>query len=111
MSLDFYLDLECESCGVGIHESFNITHNLGAMAREAGVYECLWYPEDNEYLTADNVIIALERGLDRLRTNPEKFKEFDAPNGWGTYKHFLPFVEEVLAACRKSPSASISVSR
>ena len=50
-------------------------------------------------------------GLEKLQNNREHFETFNSPNGWGTYEHFVPFVEEILNNCRKFPDAKIEVSR
>ena len=89
----------------------NITHNLGKMAREAGVYEAMWRPEELGIKTAAQLISPLRAGLERLRADPEGFRKFDAPNGWGRYEHLLEFVEKYLSACEQNPDAEVSVSR
>jgi len=91
--------------------SSNITHNLGKMAREAGIYEHLWRPEEIGITKAEQLIKPLEEGLALLQREPDHFKQFDAPNGWGRYEHFVPFVQQYLDACRENPDADISVSR
>lgn len=111
--------------------SANITHNLNTMADEAGIYEALWRPhrlrsgynipdgdhesewkfEDACNITASEIIPLLEKGLADLKARPEHFKQFDSPNGWGTYVHFVPFVEEYLNACKQYPDATVIVSR
>lgn len=48
----------------------NITHNLGRMAIEAGLYAVLWEPETRGWVLAKDLIASLERGLARLRLNP-----------------------------------------
>ena len=45
------------------------------------------------------IVPILRAGLALLRSDPDRFKQFNASNGWGLYKHFVPFVEECLAAC------------
>ncbi len=148
MSLDFYLegperDIDCECNGCGnkhthreTEEFFskNITHNLGRMASEAGVYMPLWRPtqfvattEDRERIAAieadggwhkareyertlrhakgRDLVDALRKGLADLKARPEHYEQFNAVNGWGLYKHFVPFVEECLAACEEHPDA------
>ena len=67
---------------IEVYES-NITHNLSGMAREAGIYECLWRPEEIGITKAEQLIKPLEEGLALLKREPEHFKKFDAPNGWG----------------------------
>ncbi|MCP4645815.1 MAG: hypothetical protein GY851_35545 [bacterium] len=112
MSLDFYLETPtCPTCGHSA-EVFDadITSNLGAMAREAGIYEALWHPNEHGYTTAKELIEPLRKGLDQLLGNPEYFKSFDAPNGWGLYEHFVPFVQRCLAACQEHPTAVVRTS-
>ena len=121
MSLDFYLinpeptEVQCPYCE---HKSLekrrlysgNITHNLGEMAREAGIYEHLWRPESFGIKTAKELIEPLEKGLDRLYSDPNYYYKFNAENSWGLYKHFVPFVEEVLKACEEFPEAEVKTS-
>lgn len=94
----------------------NITHNLGKMAGKVKVgksslYEYLWRPEELNIKQAGELIKPLREGLKKLKANPEKYKKFDSPNGWGLYIHFVPFVEKYLTACEENPDASIEVSR
>lgn len=111
--------------------SANITHNLGKMAAEAGIYEALWRPhrlkesynipeddhqaewkfEEENVTTAKEIIPLLENGLADLKTRPEHFEKFNSPNGWGMYEHFVPFVEKYLEACKEYPDTIIEVSR
>ena len=109
MSLDIYFTgKQTEDVTLA---DFNITHNLNRMAQEAGIYKVLWRPEEIGIKKAKQMIKPLEKGLEKLKEDPEYFKKFDSPNGWGTYKHFVPFVEEVLDACKKYPHSKVSVSR
>ena len=89
----------------------NITHNLGEMASKAGIYKALWRPEEINAEKAQDIIELLEVGLTDLKNRPEYFEQFNSPNGWGMYEHFVPFVEEYLKACKEYPKALIEVSR
>lgn len=108
----------------------NITHNLRTMAEEAGIYNALWRPyrlkkdyvnpfdyiaegrfEDQQTIQASELIESLEKGLADLKARPEHFEQFNSPNGWGMYEHFVPFVEKYLNACKEYPEAIVSVSR
>lgn len=108
----------------------NITHNLGSMANEAGIYKALWRPymlkesyvpiedyheelkyEDSVEVRAYEIIPIIEKGLEDMKARPEHYKTFDSPNGWGTYVHFIPFIEQYLSACKEFPQAIVSVSR
>ena len=89
----------------------NITHNLGKMAYEAGIYEALWRPEEIGKIKASEIVELLEKGLADLKARPEHFVKFNSPNGWGMYERFVPFVEKYLEACKEYPDAIIEVSR
>lgn len=91
--------------------SSNITHNLGKMAKEAGIYQHLWRPEELRIKTAGELIEQLEVGLAKLKADPKKYEAFNAENGWGLYEHFVPFVEEYLQACKENPDSLIEISR
>ena len=103
MSLDVYL--------TNTVHSGNITHNLGKMAKEAGLYEALWCPEESGYWIAKQLIPVLDKGLWELKMNPEKYEKFNAENGWGVYENLVDFVEEYLKACRLFPDADVGASR
>ena len=67
--------------------------------------------EDENKVFAKEIIEILEKGLKKLKSRPEYFKRFDSPNGWGTYKYFVPFVEKYLKACKEYPEAIVRVDR
>lgn len=107
MSLDVYL----EAMRTTTVYQANITHNLGRMAEEAGIYLYLWRPEEVGVTSAADLIEPLTRGLALLKAEPDRFRAFDSPNGWGRYEHFVPFVEAYLTACKENPDAKVSASR
>lgn len=110
MSLDFYLQYECDGNEIIVFDS-NITHNLTEMADKAGIYYALWRPEEKGYKIAKDIISILEEGLKNLKEKPDMFKKYSSPNGWGIYEHFVPFVEDVYKNCLQYPNALIKVSR
>ena len=107
MSLDVSLEARRT---VDVYEA-NITHNLGGMAEEAGIYKHLWRPEELNIVLAAELVEPLTKGLKLLKSDPKRFEKFNASNGWGMYEHFVPFVEEYLKACEENPYAVVSVSR
>ena len=131
MSLDVYLKDPTASYDTNPLYDANITHNLGEMAREAGIYEALWRPhrlvegydideknhtaewefENSVKIKAKDIIEIIEKGLNELKAKPEYFKQFDSPNGWGIYDHFVPFVEKYLKALKKYPEAIVKTCR
>lgn len=111
--------------------SANITHNLGTMAGEAGLYEVLWRPhrlkegynisnddykaeckfEDENIIIAKELIEPLREGLHKLKLDPDKYKAFNPDNGWGDYDGLVNFVEKYLNACYKYPNATVNTDR
>lgn len=90
--------------------SANITHNLGKMARVAGVYTPMWHPEEIEIAHAEQLIAPLQDGLSCLRSDPGTFKAYNPENGWGNYEGLVSFVERYLAACKEYPNAEVHTS-
>lgn len=107
MSLDVYLTA-VKSCTVF---DANITHNLNRMAEAAAIYKHLWRPEEIGITKAAQLIEPLKAGLALMKSDPERFRAFNASNGWGTYEQFIPWIEKYLAACEENPDASVSISR
>lgn len=107
MSLDVYLKVVAPTT---IYTA-NITHNLGKMAEEAGIYYLLWKPEAVGVTTAKQLIEPLTAGLALLESDPERFRKFNPENGWGSYEGLVGFVREYLAACKENPDATVDVWR
>lgn len=89
----------------------SITHNLGAMARAAGIYQVLWRPEEIGITTAAELIVPLKEGYNTLSQDPEKFEEFNPKNGYGSYSVFRNFVHNYWQACTLYPEAIVSACR
>jgi hypothetical protein len=107
MSLDVYLVAED---GEALYTS-NITHNLGRMAEVAGIYECVWRPDESGFTKAGQLREPLRVALADMVTRPSYYEQFNAPNGWGKLEHFLLFCAKYLEACIAHPEASVDVSR
>jgi hypothetical protein len=107
MSLSVYLTktMPCQ-----VYQS-NITHNLNAMAEEAGIYKHLWRPEEIGITNAEELIQPLQAGLDLLLSDPTRFEKHNPLNGWGSYAGFVGFVQGYLKACKKHPDATVEASR
>ena len=104
MSLDIYID--------GSDASLNVTHNLGAMAREASIYTEVWHPEEVGITQVSQMIPVLISGLKLLESDPGRFKIHNPGNGWGDYDNFVQFLSDYLIECVISdPSAAIRASR
>ena len=123
MSLDFYLEerelttreCTCRDCGdkhaaqpyaAQLFHS-NITHNLGSMFNEAGVYGILWRGDGR---VAGAVVEQLEVAYRVMLDDPPRFEKFNAKNGWGLYEHAVPFLADVIRACREHPEGVLRCS-
>ena len=97
--------------------SSNITHNLGAMAREVKLsndktlYDILWRPEEHGFYFAREISELLDEGWNILLSDPEKYKRYNPENGWGSYEGLCDFVYRYRNACWDNPEAELSVSR
>jgi hypothetical protein len=118
MSLGVWLKTSkpaCECCGREAEENevfdANITHNLTTMAEKAGIYNHIWRPEEIGISKAGELIEPIKKGLADMKERPEYYRQFDSPNGWGLYIHFVPWIEKYLEACKKWPEADIGISR
>lgn len=107
MSLDVYLT---DETGEEVY-SANITHNLNKMADAAGIYECLWRPDEHGITTARQIIEPLSCGLAKLATDKTKYEEFNPENGWGSWERFVHWCARYLQACRDNPDALVRVCR
>lgn len=113
MSLDVYLSglsQDGKRSAFSVY-SANITHNVGMMADQAGIYDCLWRPEEHNITRAKQLIEPLEKGICLLATQKARFEKFNATNGWGTWTNLLLFCASYLQACRDYPDAYVEVSR
>lgn len=110
MSLDVYLDYYCDGNDVEVFGA-NVTHNLGKMASGAGIYQACWRPEEIGATKASDIAPILAKGLEKLKADPGRFEAMNPANGWGSYEHFVLWVESYLAACQKFPNAKLRVSR
>lgn len=113
MSLDVDL-MVTKPCSVF---SWNVTHNLGEMARQVDVgdgmnlYQVLWCPDEHDLSLAHEIADYLEIGWKILVANPEKYKAFNPSNGWGSYDGLVEFVARYRDACYENPFADLSISR
>jgi hypothetical protein len=107
MSLDVHLE---DENGQDLYWR-NITHNLSKMAGTAGLYECLWRPEEIGITTAHQLIEPLSKGIAFLAMHYHICKMDNPPNGWGTWEGLYDFCCDYLKACVQNPLATVRVCR
>ena len=71
----------------------NITWNVNKMIRKATGLE--WKNEENNGLVKD-VIPSIAHGYEELSKHPEKYKKYEAENGWGTIEGTRRFFNQIL---------------
>lgn len=126
MSLDFYLHedteemepCECTHCGNNhLREKdtlifhANITHNLAPMANLAGLYNCLWSPDESGFVYAKDIVNQLRTGIQLLIDKRELFLPLNPENKWGSYENLLKQATLILEACENNLESKIEVWR
>ena len=107
MGLDVYLK-ETKPCTIW---AIGITHNMTAMAEAAGLYECMWRPDEMCITLASQMIHPLRCGIAVLKREKKNLEKLNPENGWGSYDILLSVAQRYLAACEKNPNAEVEVSR
>lgn len=108
MSLDIWLTVKT---GKNNRESLtifdgNITGNLCDMWQEAGILDTLY---DSGGKKAEEMLPSLVSGITKMRKDPKHYKQFDSPNGWGTYEDGLKFVRSLARACNRFPESVVGI--
>jgi hypothetical protein len=97
--------------------SGNITHNLNSMAAAVvlsnglTLYQVLWRPDEHKLMFARDISDLLDEGWNILIADPEKYKKYNPPNGWGSYDGLCNFVYKYRNACWDTPDAELRISR
>ena len=82
--------------------SANITHNLVPMAKEAGIYQHLWRPDEIGITKAAELILPYPLGCccwNKLSGSRHLIRQTV-----GAGEHFVPFVRHYLEACEANPT-------
>lgn len=107
MSYDLWLEIDTggpEPATVG--RDFNMTSNVAPMWRLAGADLAEFH---GHY--AGNMLHVLDKAIDDMATNPDKYLPLNPPNGWGDYSGCLEFLRELRAEFARHPQAKVQVSR
>jgi hypothetical protein len=100
MSADYWL----EGAGADHYDTnVNATYNLGKMLRAAGFPD--W--EALRGAPASEAAGMLNKVAGTLRADPETFRRYNPPNGWGNYELAVEFVETFRDHCSAFPAATI----
>lgn len=100
-------DIELQDHETNYYYSDNITHNVRVIAKQAGLYEALWHPEQINIKTANELIKPLTEGLNYLLSNKDNLEKLNPTVGWGSYDQLCDFVYRYLKACHAYPAAVV----
>jgi hypothetical protein len=131
MSLSWYLILdekneftEEETTDVGY---WNLTYNLldmlnvafgltdepnGLSVPEQVVFKkegSKYYFDQWKNKTAQECEQSVQDAIERMEADPEKYKQYNPPNGWGTYEGALTILRDFLKTCREYPHAKVRI--
>jgi len=80
----------------------NITHNLAIMAKAAGIYYCLWRPNEIGIKKAGELVAPLELGVKTMKTDVGKFEALNPSNGWELISNLFLGSKDISKPARKT---------
>ena len=83
-------------------------NKLKEIAKVAGIYECLWVPDERGISTAAQMVEPLIEAVTDLVAEQKKYEAFDNSDVW---QDFLQSCSNYLKACRMNPETVVKVSR
>lgn len=106
MSYDVYLEVD-----VGGKEPFtifdwNYTSNCAPIWRKAG---CDIAEFDGK--KAYELNVALSAAIYELTAHPDRYRELEPENGWGSLRTLVPSLRKLREKCVEAPLATVRVSR
>ncbi len=116
----YYYDYLSEKDKLAYHEEVcwtcNITHNLEEMAsaipisfngKSTTLYYVCWRPEEIGIKTVSDILPLLIQGIHYMIDHRNDLRQYDSPNGWGTYNGFLKFLLNYKQACEDNDQECI----
>ena len=89
-----------------IDPGINHTSNTSGMWREAGCDLGEMHGSLGE-----ECIPPLEKAIAALTANPNHYRRHEPDNKWGTVETTIDFLSKILAMCKRTPLATLVVSR
>jgi hypothetical protein len=102
MSWDFSFVMPC--CGTECANAGNLTFNLSKMMTAANVH-----PDILKGKTGKEIIPILRKAWSELIKDPDKFKRYNPPNGWGSYEGLLTWLKETVETAEEHLDAKFAV--
>lgn len=105
VSWDTWLEVTIDSNAVEVAKVGNITSNLwDIMCISLGVPFC-----QLDKKIAKDIVVCLENACKDIDENEEFYIEYEPSNGWGDLEGARNYLEKLLRACRKFPSAIVRI--
>jgi hypothetical protein len=106
--MSYDISLMADTGGPESVEVFDCNHtsNTAQMWRDAGCDLAEFHGKPASELTP-----VIDQAIEKMKGDPDHFKQYDAPNGWGDYHSTLAFLSDIAAACRSHPKTTVEVSR
>ena len=83
----------------------NYTSNTAAMIKEV----CGSYPSEWSGERCADMYPTLMQGASLLNLHPQRYRQFEPDNGWGTVESTAKFLRQIADNCDKYPTAVIEV--
>ncbi len=108
MSYDIWLEIDTGGVEPVVvpGSSWNYTSNSVRAWREAGADLAEFHDK-----TAAECAPILAAAIEVMRSDPIKYKAFDAANGWGSYETLIPALNELYYTLKRHPKATVKVWR
>lgn len=106
MSYDVYLMIDTGGPEPYTFGDWNYTSNCAPMWREAGADLAEFHGK-----LAGECAPILEKAIDVMRREPERFKAMNPPNGWGDYDSVIDRLVYLVEMLEAHPKATVVVSR
>ena len=67
-----------------------------------------WDYKQGEWYNCADAIPKFERGVNELSINPQKYRKYDSPNGWGTVSSALSALQSVVEKARELTGSGLT---
>lgn len=102
MGLSIWLEKRCKTCNhTETTDTRNVTYNVSPMW-------FLIFPDAKAMIDIDNMtgsesFVTLNYALSHLLAEPDKFKELNPPNNFGSYDGLISFIKQLLIDAKNYP--------
>ena len=97
MSYDVKIQVKVEGTNTYVDLNFGIYPNITWNVRELILQSSGWDIKNNDFNgTVNEWKDLIQKGYDELNSNPDKYKQYESANGWGTVKGTRSFYYDCL---------------